>query len=167
MSIYLLMSSHDAKLTLAPFLTDYGGSLPPLSVLNNPLNLAHPDDTECLPDTSHTISDDTQMEMPASLIPSPRYRLSPTNLLNPFFGYPVTRSQHSKSLSLQHGRRRKRDLLYTLLKLFWRRWNRPITAFLWLLAYILAIRMWCRRWVLYSPIAWKMFSTMCETGLTP
>ncbi|KAF5355528.1 hypothetical protein D9758_006381 [Tetrapyrgos nigripes] len=143
---------------------DYGGLLPPLSLLDNPLPLAHPDDIQCEPTSPDTVCEDEQKEMPAPSTPSsPRYLLSPTNLLNPFFGYPVTTSQHSKSPSLQHGRRRKRDLFYTLLKLFWRRWNRPITAFFWLVAYMIAIRIWCRRWILYSPAAWKLLNAMWMT----
>ena len=54
----------------------------------------------------------------------PLTSLSPTSLLNPFFGYPA--SSHKGFLSLQHGRRRKRDLARTLAVLFWIRWRKRI-----------------------------------------
>ncbi|KAE9389884.1 CRAL/TRIO domain-containing protein [Gymnopus androsaceus JB14] len=125
---------------------DYGGYLPPLNSL------------DCLPPASPQPSPKSYM-MSAS--PSPIY-LSPTSLLNPFFGYPVSSSQGSPSL--HHGRRRKRDLIRTLAILFWLRWRRPITTCLWLAALVFTGRMW--NWLLYSPSrsallrSWSISSAM-------
>jgi hypothetical protein len=92
--------------------------------------------------------------------------LSSTSILNPFFGYPVsyfsasTASHQDPALSfpssssastppdLRHGRRRKRDLAYTLLRLLWQRWKTHVRAALCLIsvAFVLA-RLWRRaRW---------------------
>ncbi|KAK7473223.1 hypothetical protein VKT23_001321 [Stygiomarasmius scandens] len=143
---------------------DYGGSLPSLNLLQDQLRTSPGSDVQR---STETVADEMQMEMPAPVTaPRPRYLLSPTNILNPFFGYPVA-YQYPQSLSLRHGRRRKRDLLRTLLKLFWRRWSRPISIFLWLIAHLIALRIWCRKWVLQSPAAWEVIQTMWRTGFMP
>ncbi|THU96738.1 CRAL/TRIO domain-containing protein [Dendrothele bispora CBS 962.96] len=148
---------------------DYGGTLPPLRFLDDPLHTL-PGNHVHLPESA---SKNRQIEMPTPTTPArktrsnARHLISPTNILNPFFGYPVTASQQSNSLSLHHGRRRKRDLFRTLLKLFWRRWNRPINVFLWFIAYVVALRMWYRRWILQSSAAWEVLHIMWDTRLTP
>lgn len=47
--------------------------------------------------------------------------------MNPFFGYPVSSApglaRHPSVPGLRHGRRRKRDLVRTLLVLWWERWG--------------------------------------------
>ena len=65
---------------------------------------------------------------------------------NPFFGYPATEAAADGSTSaptLRHGRRRKRDLLRTLLRLWWSRWRYHIKALLLLMILVLAL--WARR----------------------
>ncbi|KAF8902909.1 CRAL-TRIO domain-containing protein [Gymnopilus junonius] len=98
---------------------DYGGDLSRLSLLEDPMNpRMHPAKLEvtCLPSTP-------------SSAPPPRTIswLSPTSILNPFFGYPVSTSSTRGPPSFRHGRRRKRDLVRTLLTLFWIRWRKHIT----------------------------------------
>lgn len=87
-----------------------------------------------------------------SLIPSPSLApvprtiswLSPTSILNPFFGYPVSAASTHGPPSFRYGRRRKRDLARTLLTLFWIRWRKHI-SFGACLTVILII------WRLHSP----------------
>ncbi|KAJ7594460.1 CRAL-TRIO domain-containing protein [Mycena floridula] len=105
---------------------DYGGTLPPLRTLRDPLK----------PDTK-AVSVDRQVENPGSTTrPS---IISSTSILNPFYGYPVHLNADLR-LHLHHGRRRKRDLIKTLLSLFWLRWGDSITSIGWILAFIFAAR---------------------------
>ncbi|KAJ4483946.1 CRAL-TRIO domain-containing protein [Lentinula aciculospora] len=114
---------------------DYGGSLPHLYTLAS---------TSAAAGSSSSSSD---FRAPIVSAISPTY-LSPTSLLNPFFGYPAL-SSHGYP-SLHHGRRRKRDLLGTLAILFWLRWRRPITTCLWLVTLMFVGRMWFRKWLFHS-----------------
>ncbi|KAJ3982772.1 CRAL-TRIO domain-containing protein [Lentinula detonsa] len=116
---------------------DYGGNLPHLYSLPG---------TPAAESASPSFRSDTKSYIANASI-SPTY-LSPTSLLNPFFGYPASLSRGLPSL--HHGRRRKRDLLRTLAVLLWPRWRRFITTCLWLVALIFAARLWFRRWSLYS-----------------
>jgi hypothetical protein len=60
---------------------------------------------------------------PATTNPPGRSNLVPGthSSLNPFFGYPITPSMRPR-----HGRRRKRDLLKTLILLWWMKWKRVL-----------------------------------------
>ncbi|KAK0455570.1 CRAL-TRIO domain-containing protein [Desarmillaria tabescens] len=121
-------------------LIDYGGVLEPLSTI-------------CDPSQGRQISPSPQSFSTAEttdLSPIPESSpLSPTSMINPFFGYPV--SVTGRSASLYRGRRRKRDLAKTLMLLLWLRWRRQIMACFWLGIFALAVRLWSRRWLLRSP----------------
>ena len=75
--------------------------------------------------------------------------LSPTSVLNPFFGYPVSSCQGSSFLP--HGRRRKRDLARTLALLFWIRWRKHIVIGVLLAVCAFAVRSAIRRKQLHVP----------------
>jgi len=119
---------------------DYGGTLPFLTRLDDPLwpntiSTAFRGHTTAVHDGIHTsgsqCSVDHSMVVAVTQLPS-------TSLLNPFFGYPV--SQTSSSTTLPHGRRRKRDLAETLAFLFWMRWRKHITLSLAVATLIIIIR---------------------------
>lgn len=100
---------------------EYGGQLPCLA------RLSSLEEGTCLPPESpaEEITQETFMaELPAPSLPS---WISPTSMLNPFFGYPATTSPSGRNVpALHHGRRRKRDLLRTLVFLWWNRWHSQI-----------------------------------------
>jgi hypothetical protein len=98
---------------------DYGGTLPLLAQMEDPLRTINLQ-TEAVEPPPHRFGTGSlQVDSRAKL------SLSSTSLLNPFFGYPV--SQSSGAVTLHHGRRRKRDLAGTLALLFWIRWRKHIT----------------------------------------
>jgi len=102
---------------------DYGGTLPSLANLEDPAQpVQRPREVSTLPlPEDQTTAASTPSTVPISW-------LSPTSVLNPFFGYPVSSSSSNRhSLSLPHGRRRKRDLARTLAILLWMRWQTHIT----------------------------------------
>ncbi|KAK0448833.1 CRAL-TRIO domain-containing protein [Armillaria borealis] len=119
---------------------DYGGVLEPLSTIC--------DSSQGRQIYSSSQSASTPETTYLSPIPGSS-SLSPTSMINPFFGYPV--SVTGTSASLHHGRRRKRDLAKTLMLLLWLRWRRRIMACFWLGMFALAVRLWSRRWLLRSP----------------
>ncbi|KNZ82196.1 hypothetical protein J132_06268 [Termitomyces sp. J132] len=99
---------------------DYGGTMSTLDFLDDPL---------WMQDTASRSEIVTRGEISTPDPPFGKYSLSPTSisptsLLNPFFGYPAFLAYGS--LSLKHGRRRKRDLARTLLLLFWIRWRKVL-----------------------------------------
>ncbi|KAJ3713209.1 CRAL-TRIO domain-containing protein [Lentinula raphanica] len=128
---------------------DYGGSLPRLYSLSG---------TPAVMGSASPSSDPKSYTPTASI--SPIY-LSPTSLLNPFFGYPALSSHGSPSL--HHGRRRKRDLIRTLAALYWPRWRRSLNTCLWLVVLIIAGRMWFRKWLLYSSSGAVLLKTWWES----
>ncbi|KAK2464172.1 hypothetical protein APHAL10511_003629 [Amanita phalloides] len=89
---------------------EYGGTLP-LIRSRDPL---WQDD---VPTTIHDHVATYNEAHPSRSRPNATTYLPSTSLLNPFFGYPV--SQSNSSTILPHGRRRKRDLVETLVFLFW------------------------------------------------
>ncbi|KAF9462463.1 CRAL-TRIO domain-containing protein [Collybia nuda] len=95
---------------------DYGGSLPFLTQLDDPLRIHEP--PLIIPHKQTSFSPSPSQPPAFSSITS----LSPTSLLNPYFGYPIS-STHGSPF-LHHGRRRKRDLLRTLAVLLWARWRK-------------------------------------------
>ncbi|PIL36055.1 hypothetical protein GSI_01715 [Ganoderma sinense ZZ0214-1] len=94
---------------------DYGGSLPPLSRLEDPLEnfmgtLQDPGSStgasNAPTETTHSVPPSSSGSQPIPRVPS----ISPYSHLNPYFGYPVSgRDTHTPRL--RHGRQRKRDLL--------------------------------------------------------
>ncbi len=134
---------HTANMSLAHELTaliDYGGVLEPLSTICDSSQ-----GSQISPSSQSASTPETTYLSP---IPGPS-SLSPTSMINPFFGYPV--SVTGTSASLHYGRRRKRDLAKTLMLLLWLRWRRRIMACFWLGMFALAVRLWSRRWLLRSP----------------
>lgn len=84
--------------------------------------------------------------IPSTATKSSVSSISPTSLLNPFFGYPVSSlSSPSRSPSFPHGRRRKRDLARTLIWLLWLRWRSYITFGLCLITLALTINFAIRK----------------------
>ncbi|KAL0575684.1 hypothetical protein V5O48_006295 [Marasmius crinis-equi] len=136
---YVMLTSAWADETLV----DYGGDLAPLNSLENILNprdlkttgngIAYQGNSEVVPQSPNR----------ATRGRTPTTALSPTSASNPYFGYPALFSNGSSSL--HHGRKRKRDLVRTLLILLWQRWRGPISASLWAAAFALAVRLWFRR----------------------
>lgn len=110
---------------------EYGGDLPPLAHLPDPLHA--PTVQEVVQEalarepSPEPPAQETMLEEKPRLHPPSLPWISPTSLLNPFFGYPVASvSDRTKLPSLRHGRRRKRDLVKTLSLLFWSRWHNYI-----------------------------------------
>ncbi|KAI0823411.1 CRAL-TRIO domain-containing protein [Trametes gibbosa] len=103
---------------------DYGGSLAPLSQLEDPLeNLtARPakprPSSPSQPSSSRLPPPDEAKASRICRVPS----ISPTSHLNPYFGYPVS-GRDAATPRLRHGRQRKRDLLRTLATLWWDKWK--------------------------------------------
>ncbi|KAI0088158.1 hypothetical protein BDY19DRAFT_1010025 [Irpex rosettiformis] len=133
-----------ALLTLAVLPKDWDGDLPCVADIENilqdyalPSPLYSP--LSPMPDAESTPPQGATTSAPPNI-------LSSTSLLNPFFGYPVSYTETDLSAStpnLRHGRRRKRDLVYTLLRLWWSRWKNHIRFFLFLLFLVFAT--WKRR----------------------
>jgi len=124
---------------------DYGGTLPFLADLEDPLAVddvpsAAPESLESQADIDETLASFPQPE-----ILSMTAKISPTSLFNPFFGYPALASPNRGSPSLHHGRRRKRDLARTLALLFWLRWHSQITIGLCLTALVFIVKFGRRR----------------------
>lgn len=129
-------------------LTDYGGGLPALSGLEDPLEnflavLPASSRPASPPALGVTSSADHQRSStsPTSTAPIPRVpSISPTSHLNPYFGYPVS-GRGAPTPRLRHGRQRKRDLLRTLAALWWSKWKHRVVLFLCLLLAVLSYRL--------------------------
>ena len=97
--------------------------------------------------------------------------MAPHSLQNPYYGYPVTISSSTAAASssttpgkVYHVRRRKRDLIRTLTRLFWLRWRKHLTASLLFLVLFLTVTLlrkiaWMRRW------RWPISSASALLGL--
>ena len=125
---------------------DWAGDLPRLADIDNvlqdyatPSSLYTPAADSLVPHSSPAPHShlETPTAAPLSNI------LSSTSLLNPFFGYPVAYHTDASAPNLRHGRRRKRDLVYTLARLWWQRWRNHVKVILLVLALVLAS--WRRR----------------------
>jgi len=146
---------------------DYGGSLPPISSIPDQLSyigLSSP--------LAPSEDSDPPSGQPLQRLPQPEIRRRPRHitsrsLFNPFFGYPVVPLPKSSDNvdgyfngynvpNLQHGRRRKRDLARTLLRLWWERWRSEIKTAAWIVAIVAAL--WMRR----SPILRQRWSALLE-----
>ena len=101
-------------------IADYGGAMSTLDLLDDPL---------WMQDTTSSSEIVTRDEISTPDPPFGKHSysptsISPTSILNPFFGYPAFLAYGS--LSLAHGRRRKRDLARILILLFWIRWRKVL-----------------------------------------
>ncbi|KAI0358623.1 CRAL/TRIO domain-containing protein [Trametes cingulata] len=106
---------------------DYGGCLPPLSELEDPLERFT---VPLLGSSPPYPSNSVRLEVPPTSQPISRVpSISPTSHLNPYFGYPVSR-RDAITPRLRHGRQRKRDLLRTLASLWWSKWKHRVYALL-------------------------------------
>lgn len=136
-------------------LSDYGGHLPRLPELPNLLDT-----------TAHVISFSPSRPSPkdednsASLIHLPQEssadyvrrrkitsfaHVSPRSHFNPFYGYPIDPLPHSSAPFtlhyLRYGRRRKRDLIRTLVALWWEKWRLRVS---WTVSLLFIFS--CARW---------------------
>jgi len=113
-------------------LSDYGGALSPLHLIEDPLNLEY--------QTNHASVDSRNKYIPAPTVELPEtlnrrpssVLIPPRSFLNPFFGYHTIASV-SRPHILRPTRRRKRDLLLTLSILWWKRWGTHVVILLYFL----------------------------------
>ncbi|KAI0029881.1 CRAL-TRIO domain-containing protein, partial [Vararia minispora EC-137] len=113
--IFLNKSTLSLVIPPASLPRDYGGDLPPLADLPSvlaPSRCGSPDPI-VQPNAVYAV----RSQRPSWRRPS----VSPRSLSNPFFGYPV--SEGNLQPTPTHGRLRKRDLVRTLVLLFWDRWR--------------------------------------------
>ena len=126
---------------------EFGGSLPSLFDLEDPLR-----PRQLTPSSAH---DHSSSEHLVELATSPHggtiSRLSSMSALNPFYGYPVAHTPTKGVPALRFGRRRKRDLVRTLAKLFWLRWYRQMNTLLFLVGIIVLVRLVSRKGLLRLP----------------
>ena len=123
---------------------EFGGSLPSLADLEDPIQPTQPlrilepevENLDPRPPTSTATPNRTSS-----------WLLS-TSGLNPFFGYPIAPPPTGGLPILRHGRRRKRDLLRTLAKLFWLRWQNHMTTAFCLLVAVVVFRLAVRKEIL-------------------
>jgi len=115
---------------------EYGGTLPRLQDLDDPLrpNHALPYSSGHFPSTNSTT---TTQPLPI--------RISPTSSQNPFFGYPTLFNSFQTTPSFQPGHRRLRDLLRTLAIMWWDRWKPRISVLLWFVLALAGARIWVKR----------------------
>ncbi|KZT71723.1 CRAL/TRIO domain-containing protein [Daedalea quercina L-15889] len=125
-------------LTPACLPSDYGGLLDPSWQLEDPLrtfledsaaiNFACDAGADAGPSRRGIGTASKQETADRSTLLVANSSTSPTPHISPYYGYPVL---HNTSMpTLRHGRRRKRDLVRTLARLFWARWYRQINAIL-------------------------------------
>ncbi|KAF5351795.1 hypothetical protein D9756_007633 [Leucocoprinus leucothites] len=136
-----------AAMTADALPKDYGGDLPFLTDLDDPLR---PGRTRSNSSSESVVggysASSTSSQQPVlGCISS----ISPTSMLNPFYGYPAASTRGHPQL--HHGRRRKRDLARTLIWLFWQRWRPHITIGVVLTAFTLVINLGARRGLLRAP----------------
>jgi hypothetical protein len=132
-----------------------GGHLPSITELDDPLQsfvavAAIPRSRTPAHDRDlHQGTESPSAELCSAPAVPRRAVLSSTSLLNPFFGYPAVDDSASPP-SLRHGRRRKRDLLMTLVRLWCARWGYPIQMILIVFLLVLALRR--ARWRVSLPM---------------
>ena len=134
-----------ARCILMDGLLDYGGSLPLLAELEDPLENLMVNPEEGLPVSSGA----SKLPVPlmesdapsSSARPIPRVpSISPYSHLNPYFGYPVS-GKGAPTPRLRHGRRRKRDLLRTLAALWWSKWKNHFLLLLCIFVCVISYRL--------------------------
>jgi len=120
--------------------SDYGGILPLLTQLKDPLRITQPSimNSEAASTISPLPPSHPNPTAPPeeAKTPTPTW-ISPTSLVNPYYGYPA--ASYGGLPFLSYGRRRKRDLIRTLLTLLWGRWGSKITVGLWIGAFSLMV----------------------------
>ncbi|KIM75966.1 hypothetical protein PILCRDRAFT_826814 [Piloderma croceum F 1598] len=116
---------------------EYGGNLPRLQDLGDPLRLNNP--------LEKGFSHSPSTPVPSQPCPQWPTRISPTSSRNPFFGYPTFSSSSKATPSFQPGRRRLRDLICTLAKMWWGRWRTHVSVLLWLVLALASARIWVKR----------------------
>lgn len=142
-------------------LSDYGGHLPRLPDLPNLLDTtAHVIPTR-ISSFSPSRSSPKDEDNSASLIHLPEEssadyarrrkitsftHVSPRSRFNPFYGYPMDPLPHSSAPFtlhyLRYGRRRKRDLIRTLVALWWEKWGLRVSWTFSLLFIFFCARRW-------------------------
>ncbi|KIP06538.1 hypothetical protein PHLGIDRAFT_30459 [Phlebiopsis gigantea 11061_1 CR5-6] len=128
---------------------DWGGGLPRITELDNPL-AAYVVWPAARPSQECAAGEDAPPGPAAAR--QPRTVLSSTSLLNPFFGYPAVSDAFSPPTP-RHGRRRKRDLVRTLLRLWWARWGACVRLAVLALALCLVLRR--TRWLAALRARWR------------
>ncbi|KAF9482205.1 CRAL/TRIO domain-containing protein [Pholiota conissans] len=126
---------------------DYDGNLPSLARLEDPIRPELPQPSE-VPELMAPETPPTHPPQPKPLISISW--LSPTSILNPFFGYPVSTSSSGRP-TFRHGRRRKRDLIRTLATLFWMRWRKHVTFALSLAVLVVILKVGFNKGKLHFP----------------
>lgn len=125
---------------------DWDGNLPYLREIDNSLQ-DYVAPSSLFPPITDT---ETPQSQDALMVPrAPPSVLSSTSILNPFFGYPIAYTEADLSSStpnLRHGRRRKRDLIHTLLRLWWQKWKTHLKFSMLIL--LLVLISWKRRRIL-------------------
>ena len=133
-------------------LSDYGGHLPRLPELPNLLDTTphvisfspsriSPNDK----DNSASLPQESSADYARRRKITSFAHLSPRSRFNPFYGYPIDPSPHSSTLHyLRYGRRRKRDLIRTLVALWWERWRFRVS---WTFSLLFIFS--CARWWLW------------------
>ncbi|KAK7692210.1 hypothetical protein QCA50_003834 [Cerrena zonata] len=142
---------------------EYGGNLPSLSDLPDPL---YNDSVDIQADIR--LLHQPPLQVPADQgATTTQKAMAPHSLQNPYYGYPVTISSTAAASTtpmVYHVRRRKRDLIRTLMRLFWMRWRKPmITSLLCLVLFLTVAGLrkiaWVRRW------RWPISSASALLGL--
>ena len=126
---------------------EFGGSLPSFFDLEDPLRPRQLAPTSVL----HHVPSKNFVEFATAPHNGPISRLSSTSSLNPFYGYPVAPAPTRGVPALRFGRRRKRDLIRTLAKLFWLRWHNQMNALLCLGVIVVLFRFVSRKGLLRLP----------------
>ncbi|TBU48149.1 CRAL/TRIO domain-containing protein [Dichomitus squalens] len=129
-------------LSAAAIPCDYGGSLPLLTELEDPLENFVVNREEGTPGMSNPPAQPAVSDASASSSqPIPRVpSISTYSHLNPYFGYPVSR-QGAPTPKLRHGRQRKRDLLRTLAALWWSKWRNRFLLLLCVVVCVITYRL--------------------------
>lgn len=118
---------------LSKHAAEYGGNLPGLQDLGDPLRL-------------NRLIQKGSSHHPSIPVPSQPWStyISPTSPQNPFFGYPTFSNSSRAIPSFQPDRRRLRDLLRTLAKMWWGRWRTHVSVLLWLILALASARIWVK-----------------------
>jgi|SRR6266702_59473 len=145
--------------------SDYRGLLPLLSGIPNMLDvpltttltpslsgsLSSLDEEEASgasPSLTHARGDNTAARSTRRKFASLAH-VSPRSQYNPFYGYPIGPPPYSLTPAslpyLQHGRRRKRDLIRTLATLWWEKWRSRVSWTVSFLFVFFCVRWWWRQ----------------------
>ncbi|EMD33718.1 hypothetical protein CERSUDRAFT_117796 [Gelatoporia subvermispora B] len=169
LSKVFFLTSEELRALFAPssLPSEFGGALPALAQLGDPLRAyvpvedlaAEQEPRPASPAAATAGAPSAPTSSSANAHARSAATISPTSSSNPFYGYPV--SVRSSTPTLRHGRRRKRDLLWTLARLWWARWGAGVRAGLVLVLAVLVVlcarsaraRRWRPAWLLMR-LAW-------------